>query len=178
MWFTILKQVPDSQLMLQDENPTTTANLKSYAKKQHVDPDRFVFLPHLSYPNFLHKIAEIDLALDSTYYNGGSTTADLLYAGVPVITLAGHLYVERMGAAILTAAGLPELITHTRKAYINLAVSLANNPKELKLLKQRNFQNSKLFNTKLWVQNLELGLEAIWARYLQDLPPDHITITI
>ena len=74
---------------------------------------------------YLVDYGAIDIALDPFPYNGGSTTIDALWMGVPVVTLAGRLAVQCCGASILTAAGLPDFIAQTPEQYLKIALYLA-----------------------------------------------------
>jgi len=133
-------------------------NLKNEALKAKVDPKRLVFANSLPHDKHLSRIKLADIALDTFTYNGHTTTSDCLYAGVPVITLKGNHFASRVSASLLTAVGLPKLITHTQKEYEDLTISLAKNPKRLASIHESIFLNrdsSVLFNTELFVKNLE-----------------------
>jgi protein O-GlcNAc transferase len=77
-------------------------------------------------PAYLKSYSNVDIGLDTYPYNGGTTTCEALWMGVPVITLVGERHVSRMGLSILSTVGLTELITHTPEEYVNLCVKLAN----------------------------------------------------
>ncbi len=72
-----------------------------------------------------------DLGLDTRIYNGHTTTADTLWAGVPVVALEGRHFASRVAASCLKAVGLAELITPSLDAYEALAIRLAGQPDEL-----------------------------------------------
>ena len=85
-----------------------------------------------------------------------------------MITLLGKHFASRVSASLLNAVGLPEMITKSKEEYINLAVSLANDPQRLKKLKEKLEKNKKtkpLFDTKLFTRNLEKAYEAVWEIY-------------
>ena len=65
-----------------------------------------------------------DLFLDGLPYNAHTTGSDALWAGVPLLTRRGTTFPGRVAASLLTAAGLPELVTETAPDYENLAVRL------------------------------------------------------
>ena len=157
-WMRILKKVPGSVLWLLRSNPLVEKNLKKEAKIKGVNPDRLIFAPFIAAESHLARIKLSDLALDTFTYNGHTTTSDSLWAGVPVVTLQGKHFASRVASSILTAAGLPELVTHTQKEYESLAIELATNPKKLAAIHKSLIMNRgscPLFNTQLFVKNLE-----------------------
>src|SRR6185436_18968371 len=73
----------------------------------------------------------IDVALDPFPYNGGTTTLDALWMGVPVVALAGNRAIARAGVSILTNAGLPELVARDEDDYVRIAAGLAERPRRV-----------------------------------------------
>jgi predicted O-linked N-acetylglucosamine transferase (SPINDLY family) len=108
--------------------------------------------------NYLARYAVADLFLDSFPFNAGTTANDALWMGLPVLTYAGRAFASRMAGALLTAAGLPELITHSLHEYEERAVELANAPEQCQALRQALAevrQNGVLFDTPRFVRQLE-----------------------
>jgi len=169
VWMKILKSVPKSVLWLWKSNSLMVKNLKDEAIKHKVDPKRLIFSASLPHNKHLARLSLADLSLDTFTYNGHTTTSDCLWAGVPVITLKGNHFASRVSASLLTAIGLPELITHSVKEYEKLAIDLANNPKRLAAIHESlilNRESYPLFNTKLFVKNLEELYKKLWQRNL------------
>lgn len=168
VWMNILRKVPNSILWLMEKHLLTTTNLRAAAKQSGIDPSRLIFASKLERADHLLRHQLADLALDTRIYNGHTTTSDALWAGVPVITLQGKHFASRVAASLLTAAGLPETITHSLKAYKNLAVQLATHPAKLARLKSYlNFhkQTTPLFDTPSFVTHLEKAYTTIWNTY-------------
>jgi len=97
-----------------------------------------------------------------------------LWAGLPVLTCAGETYVGRMAGALLTAAGLPELITTSLEAYETLAFQLATEPSRLTALRQKLEQNRSttlLFDTERFTRNLEAAYRRMWETWRAEEPP-------
>ena len=120
-----------------------------------------------------------DLALDTRIVNGHTTTSDALWAGVPVITLMGGHFASRVSASILTAIGLPELITHTLEQYEALAVHLAQHPGELETMRQRLSENrltKPLFDTPRFAKNLETAYKEMWKIFVAGEKPRSIEV--
>lgn len=72
----------------------------------------------------------MDVALDTFPYNGGTTTTEAIWQGVPVITFVGDRWASRTSASILRAGGLGEFVAGDLDGYVALAVRLANSPEE------------------------------------------------
>jgi protein O-GlcNAc transferase len=73
-----------------------------------------------------------------------------------------------MSSSILSAAGLPEMVTHSLDNYENLGVRLAGETDELNAIRQRLVRNRlsvPLFDTALFVRHLEIAFEKMWAVY-------------
>lgn len=151
VWLSIMRQVPNSVLWLIEDNPTQVQNLRTYTQGRGIDPNRLIFTGKLPYPEHLARYAHIDLVLDTLSFNGGTTTSDALWGGAPVLICIGQTFAGRMSASLLTAIGLPELITNTLEDYERLAIDLASNPEWLKSLRQRLAKNRtecRVFDTK------------------------------
>ena len=133
------------------------------------NPSRIIFAKKIDIEEHLarHKLA--DIFLDTFNYNGHTTTSDALWSGLPVLTKIGESFAARVSASLLTSIGLPELITHSEDEYEQLALKLARNPDQIKLLKDklRNVrESSNLFNSKLYTKELEQKFrELVYCNY-------------
>ena len=107
-------------------------------KRQELGTDlsRLTFLPPVAMPDMMAAYADIDVVLDPHPYNGGTTTMQALWMGVPVITLEGHQFVSRMGASFVRAAGLEDWVAANEDAYVAVAVAKTKNRKQLLNLKK------------------------------------------
>jgi len=180
-WMRALTRVSGSVLWLLETLPETATNLRHEAAARGVAPERLVFAPHApSKADHLARLSHADLLLDTPLYNGHTTSADALWAGVPVITCPGEAFVSRVAASELTAVGLPELIVADLAAYEELAVRLASAPDELAAVRARlaaNRSTAPLFDTPRWVRNWERALQAMWDRHAAGAAPAPIVVT-
>lgn len=157
-WMNILRRVPNSILWLLADNPWAEANLRKQAEAQGIDPGRLIFAERTLPADYLARYRIADLFLDTFPFNAGTTANDALWMGVPVLTMSGRSFASRMAGALLTAAGLPELITHNLEDYENKAIELAQDTKLRKALRQKLAdakENSPLFDTTRFARNLE-----------------------
>jgi predicted O-linked N-acetylglucosamine transferase (SPINDLY family) len=176
----LLRQVPHSVLWLLKESETGAENLRQAAKKQGIAPERLVFSEKLADKGqHLSRLKLADLALDPWIANGQATTADLLLAGVPVVTLQGTHFPSRAGSSILMAAGLPELIAYSPAGYERIALRLARQPRLLEGLKAkiaRNQSQKPFFDPGRFVAYLEAGFQRVWERFVAGKPAEPIVI--
>jgi predicted O-linked N-acetylglucosamine transferase (SPINDLY family) len=156
-WMRILRQVPGSVLWVVDDNVWATEHLRAAALTHGIDETRLVFNPRTSHADFLGRLPLADLFLDNHPYNAGSTASDALWMGLPILTLSGRTFVSRMGGSILTAAGVPELITYNLPEYERKAISLARRPAEHQALRDRvaRARQSPAFDMQRLAQEIE-----------------------
>lgn len=174
IWMRLLKKIPGSVLWLFKTSDVAERNLKKEAAKRGMDPKRLIFSDRLTKEKHLARLGLADLALDTFTCNGHTTTSDSLWAGVPVITLQGKHFASRVSASLLTAIGLPELITKTPKEYEALALSLVRNPKKLNAIRYSLIANrlkEPLFDTERFTRNLETAYQIMWKRYSKGQKP-------
>lgn len=179
-WMRILERVPGAVLWLMRYSPLGEANLKREAANRGVAPERLVFAPFLGKAAHLTRHRLADLALDTLFWNGHTTSSDALWAGVPVLTLPGDTFAARVSGSLLHAIGLPELIAETLDLYESMAVDLGRDGERLAALKtrlERNRTTHPLFDTPRYVRNFERALETVWSRHRQGLPPQPLDIT-
>ena len=160
-WSRILKQVPNSSLILKN-GALGSAGTREFVlglfEQRHISSDRV----HLEGPSghyqFLETYDRIDIALDTFPYNGGTTTTEAIWQGVPVIAFVGDRWVARTSASILRAGGLGELVGQGLADYISLAIGLANSPDRLLDLR-RNMRSrlgaSRVCDTEGFARNME-----------------------
>jgi len=178
-WMRILSLIRESVLWLLADNPMAKENLIKEAVNRGIDSSRLVFADRLPSSEHLARHNLADLFLDSQPYNAHTTCSDSLWAGLPVLTLMGRTFPGRVAASLLSALGLPELITNTQEEYEALAIELAVNPEKLadiKLKLAKNRLTTPLFNTPLFTKNLESAYVQMMERYQANLLPDHIYV--
>ena len=164
VWMNILRRVPGSVFWLLADNQWAQDNLRLEAQARGIDLSRLVFAGRVSPENYLARYQVADLFLDSFPFNAGTTANDALWMGLPVLTCSGRSFASRMAGALLTAAGLEDLITYNMADYEEKAVSLAQSPDECKRMRgclQRVHESGVLFDTDRFVRNLEHRLKAL-----------------
>ena len=178
-WMRILKRVEGSVLWLFEDNQKAADNLRQGAVQRGVERERLIFVKRLPLAEHLARHRRADLFLDTYPCNAHTTASDALWAGLPVLTLCGESFASRVAASLLSAIQLPELITATQEEYETLAVALAQNPDKLSAIRQKLEQNrltTPLFDTKLFARHIEAAYTAMYERYHEGLPPEHIVV--
>lgn len=179
VWMRILAAVPGSVLWLYEDNATAGRNLCNEATARGINPARLVFAPMMPLADHLARHRLADLFLDTLPYNAHATGSLALRAGVPVLTCRGDAFPGRVGASLLTAIDLPELITTTLADYEALAVALARDPDRLAAVTgrlHRHRATTPLFDAARFTRHLEAAYAAILARHRAGMPPDHIDL--
>lgn len=179
IWVRILKAVPGSVLWLLAAEETVSGNLKREAAARGLDVRRLIFAPPLPLPAHLARLRAADLFLDTLPCNAHTTASDALWAGLPVLTLIGESFAARVGASLLGAVGLPELIARSAGEYEALAIELARRPERLAGLRERlraNRLTAPLFDIDAYTGHLESAYVEMYDRHHSGLPPADIHI--
>lgn len=125
VWMRLLKRIPKAVLCLVDDSKAGTASLRAEAELHGVTQDRLIFLPRTAHPNFCAQLELLDVYLDTYPYNCGSTTNDVVHAGLPLVTMYGKTMVSRMGLSVLTALGMPGNATRSYAEYEDKVVEVS-----------------------------------------------------
>jgi predicted O-linked N-acetylglucosamine transferase (SPINDLY family) len=157
-WMRIIKRVEGSVLWLFEDNPHAARNLQMQAAKAGIDPSRLVFAKRMQASEHLARQTLADLFLDTGPYNAHTTASDALWVGLPVLTCIGQCFAARVAASLLSAHGVPELITQNLTEYEQRAVDLACVPLKLQAIREKivsNQANSQLFDSRQFTHHLE-----------------------
>ncbi|HWU54666.1 MAG TPA: tetratricopeptide repeat protein [Rhizomicrobium sp.] len=166
IWLRLLQQIPGSVLWLRSYTESSDAALRKRAEEHGLDNTRLIFAGRTARDIHLARHALADLFLDTLPYGAHATAADALTAGLPVLTQLGEMYPGRVGASMLTAAGLPELITRSAEDYEANALALARDPMRLKTIRDKlaaNRATAPLFDMARFTRNLEAAYERMLA---------------
>ncbi|MBF0368915.1 MAG: tetratricopeptide repeat protein [Magnetococcales bacterium] len=168
-WSQILLRVNGSRLLMKSNDfsdPHLTKKMLENFTRHGVKPERIRIVAKVpTYNDHMGMYSEIDIALDTFPYTGATTTADTLWMGVPVVTLAGNHFVERMSLSLLSAVGHPEWCAENLEAYMALAVEMAaqgpRSSEERQTLRQQ-MAASPLCDPQDMTRSLEEAYEEMW----------------
>jgi protein O-GlcNAc transferase len=171
LWARVLQAVPGSRLLLKAPSLRDAAVRERFAALfagHGIDPERLEFRGPTGLSDMMQEYGDMDIALDPTPYNGGTTTLQALWMGVPVVALAGGNFVSRMGASFLRTLGRGEWVADDDDAYVRSAVTLAQDCAHLRgqraAFRQR-MAGSGLCDINQYVRNFEGLLEAMWTAH-------------
>lgn len=168
VWMRLLRAQPRSVLWLRGGQPLAEKNLRREAANRGIDPGSLLFAPLVPYEQNLARLSAADLFLDTVPFNGGASANDVLWAGLPLLTVAGEAYAARMAGSLLHALGLPELVTHDLEGYEQRALELAGSPWRLRALRARLESRRKAasaLDTARFCRHLERAYQMMVERF-------------
>ena len=180
-WMLLLREVEGSVLWLLADNAAATHNLRREAAARGVAPERLIFADRVGIEDHLARHRLADLFLDTLPYNAHTTASDALWAGVPVLTLLGTTFAGRVAASLLSAIGLPELVTHSLSEYQALAFKLATDAgmhADIKAKLARNRETHPLFDTDRFRRHIEAAYVTMWERCQRGKPPVSFAVEV
>lgn len=175
LWSKLLQAIPDARLILKSNSlndPSSWPECHGWFQQHGIDPARIELRPASPHPQMLAEYGDIDIALDPFPYNGGLTTCEALWMGVPVIALLGDRMIARQSAALLTAAGLKQFIANDRTQYIDIAKAWAADPVRLAQLRKTlrtQIASSPLCDGKQFAHDMEHLYRTIWKKWCADM---------
>ncbi|KAG2726328.1 hypothetical protein I3843_01G103100 [Carya illinoinensis] len=173
-WCNILKRVPNSALWLLRFPAAGEHKLRTYASQRGVQLDQIIFTDVAMKNEHIRRSSLADLFLDTPLCNAHTTGTDILWAGLPMVTLPLEKMATRVAGSLCLATGVGEdMIVSSMKEYEERAVSLALNRSKLQDLTNRLKAvrlTCPLFDTARWVRNLERAYFKMWNLYCSGHP--------
>lgn len=171
-WSRLLEAVPEARLLLKVRGIDTrhgAAELRAAFASHGIDSQRVEVVGRAeALGDHLRRYAQLDVALDTWPYAGTTTTCDALWMGVPVVTLAGTAHAGRVGASLLHALELDQLIARDVDEYVRIAAQLARDHDTRHALRaslRQRMAASPLTDAEGYTRAFEAGLREIWQRW-------------
>ena len=170
LWMHVLRRAPGSVLWLLRPKGRqfdhVAAHLEAEAAARGVHPARLVWADRVPKAEHLRRHAAADLLLDTLVYGAHSTATDALRGGLPLLTVRGEQFPQRVGASLLRAVGADQelLAVDSLRDFEDLAVLLAGT-RRLRALRARladEGRASRLFDTRAFTRDLERAFHAVW----------------
>jgi predicted O-linked N-acetylglucosamine transferase (SPINDLY family) len=168
IWARLLRARPQSVLWLISNTAVAELNLQREAARRGIEPERLIFARREPYPRHLARLALADLCLDTWPFNGGATTSDALWSGVPLVTRSGRAFASRMSGSLLRAVGLADLATESVEEYEQVALALSSGGDALSAIRARlsdGRASGALFDTDRFRRHLESAYLEMWQRH-------------
>ena len=168
LWCRVLRAVPASEMRIFAAPPgQATAALRQRLEQRGIERSRISVCPRTNIDEYFAAIADVDIALDTFPYNGGTTTLDVLWMEVPLVALEGDRSVSRSGVSILTTLQLPELIARTDDEYVDINRRLAMDGRWRRRLRETlraRMQGSPLMDAGRFVRGFESGIRRMLGK--------------
>jgi predicted O-linked N-acetylglucosamine transferase (SPINDLY family) len=168
LWWEILKRVQNSRMIVHAPPGEYLKDVQEKIKQADVDPARVEFVGRQSWDGYMRTCHRIDIGLDPFPYNGGITTCDMMWMGVPIVSLSGGTAVGRGGRSILCNVGLPELVAYDREQYAKIAAELAadlGKVRELRKTLRERMKASPLMNAPRFAKHVEAAYRQTWRKW-------------
>jgi predicted O-linked N-acetylglucosamine transferase (SPINDLY family) len=172
LWARILAEAPGSRLWLKAQGLQEAPSRREFAAAfaaAGVGAERLRLEGWSSFEGYAESLREVDVALDTFPFNGGTTSCHTLWMGVPVVTLRGETAVSRMGLSILGRLGLEALAARTPEEYVATAVALARDLPRLERLRAElrgRMRASALMDETGFARDFGALLESLWREKL------------
>ncbi|MBT3551401.1 MAG: tetratricopeptide repeat protein [Rhodospirillaceae bacterium] len=175
LWSRVLDAVPNSRLYLKYFNHYSQESMRKRWENKFADhgigADRLIFNSGMDdRASHLELYSAMDIALDPFPFNGATTTFEAMTMGMPVITLLGSNFVDRVAASIATHAGFPEFIAKTKDDYVALAVEMASDPVKLNALRQGMrdaLHQSDICDSEPYARSVEAAFRDMWRTWIE-----------
>ena len=180
VWMRLLKAVPGSVIWLLKGNRFVPPNLRREAEARAVAAERLVFAPQMPLPEHLARHRVADLFLDTFPVNAHTTASDALWAGCPVLTMAGETFVSRVAGSLLRTLGLPELVTASLEDYEAMALRLVRDKDllgEMRAPLETNRNTSPLFDAAQFARHFEKAYVTMWETYASGEKPRDFAVS-
>lgn len=176
-WCRLLHRLPQARLWLLEWNANVRAALEAAARERGVDPARLLWAPLIGADAHLRRLACADVFLDAWPCNAHTTAAEALWCGVPVVTLKGATFAQRVAASLLHAVALDETVCADVAAYEGTVLALAGDAGRRAALRRHlvaQRDTSPLYDAARFARDFEALLWRMWQRATAGLAPDHL----
>jgi len=170
-WADILHAAPDARLLLKNralQIPAVRAEVTASFGRLGISARRLELRGPTPHRAMLDEYRDIDVALDTFPYNGGLTTCECLYMGVPVVALEGERMIGRQTAAMMRLLGLDDWVAGSIDGYVRLAVEKSRRRGEVAALRatlRTRFAQSPICDAPRFARDLEALYRELWRRH-------------
>ena len=174
IWSRILYQIPNSKIFLKNSQFSINVNKDNILKvfeENKIKPERIILESESPRNKFLSNYNNVDIALDTFPYNGGTTSFELSWMCVPLLTIKGDRFVSKCGESINNNLNMHDWIADNEEDYIRRAILFSSNVNELENVRKKlriHSRNSSLFDMKKYANNFSIVLREAFNSSLQE----------
>ncbi len=167
----IIKQVENSYFLIKGlaDQSNIQKLFYEHAEAEGVDLERLIFLPRTdTEAEHRANLAIADVVLDTYPYNGATTTMEVLWMGIPIVTRVGEQFVSRNGYTMMMNAGITEGIAWNASEYVEWGIRFGKEPllrQEVSWKLRRSRQTSPLWNGRKFTKEMEKAYTQMWEIY-------------
>jgi predicted O-linked N-acetylglucosamine transferase (SPINDLY family) len=169
LWAELLRALPDARLVMIS---VAEGDAQTHARRQFselgIEPERVELHGRLARADYLATYQHVDLALDPFPCNGGTTTCDALWMGVPIITLIGNTFLSRAGYSLLNSAGLAQFAARSAGEYVRIAAECAADLQSLAGIRaamRERLRVSPLLDGVQFARDVERAYRDLWRQW-------------
>ena len=168
-WALLLRRLPGARLrMIGAPSGESLDRMLEIFDAAGVYADRLELVARLPFDAYLQQYLQVDIALDPYPMNGGTTTCEALWLGVPVVSRSGGSAASRSGVSLLTNAGLAQLVARSWEGYVDVALGLAADLPALAQLRatlRERLRASPLLDAQGFTRDLEALYRDAWRSW-------------
>lgn len=171
LWAQLLAKLPTAKLLLKSSHLNDKGTIERFRAQflEHdINDEQLLFEGSSEIYQYLEAYSKVDIALDPFPHNGGTTSHDTIWMGVPMVSLEGNRYVSRFGVSILNNLGHPEWIASDETEYVNKAIVLASDVESLNSIRlglREKMKASPLCDGETFTRNFEHTLRSLWKEF-------------
>ena len=168
LWARLLRRSPEARLLVYARTEAHRDRVRRALGAAGLDEARAGFAGYQSLAGYFQTYRDIDVALDTYPYGGGTTTCDALWMGVPVVTLAGRTAVSRAGSTLLANVGLERLVANSEDEYVELAAASIRDVQglaELRRALRERLESSPVMAARPFARDLEAVFRTAWRAW-------------
>jgi protein O-GlcNAc transferase len=173
LWVRVLREVPQSRLLIKahelDRKHAVETTLQRFAERG-IGSSQLVFEGGAKRGEYFRTYHRVDIVLSPFPYPGGTTTAEALWMGVPVVAMRGDRFLGHICESVLHSAGFGDWICNDEASYIAKAVELAADANALATLRaglREHVLASPMCDARRFARNFEDALDGMWRVYEQ-----------
>ena len=171
LWAEILEAVPDARLLLKNRALRSAAvreGVIEHFAQLGIAHHRLLLRGPTGHAAMLGEYGDVDIALDTFPYNGGLTTCECLWMGVPVVALEAERMIGRQTSAMLRLLGMDDWVATSPADYVRLAIAKRMDVDAVARLRttlRHRFAESPVCDAARFTRDLETAFRAMWQRH-------------